>query len=127
MYFDTLPALQSLGQLDIQNYIVDTVNTLVAEEKLRRQSEEKKVLGRKRVIGMSLVSAKTPQPPPWWIKRRRQITAWAKQSEQPTREYLNRYWQFQMEYRQVAEEFMNNFEIDAVPVLGWCPARYQAS
>lgn len=127
MYFDQLPALQCLSDIESQNYIGDVVNTVVAVEKQRRQSEGKKVLGRKRVIGMSLFSSKTPLPPPWWIKRRRQITAWAKQSQQKTREYLNRYRQFQTEYRQVSLEFLNNFEIDAVPVLGWSPARYQAS
>ena len=92
---------------------------------MRRHRDGKKTAGRKAVIRMGINKDKIPPPPPWWGKRRGQITVCAKQSQISTREHQNRYCEYQMEYRQVAEEFKNDFNIDAVPVGGLKARNYR--
>ena len=102
----------------------ELVGEIVAEAAAKRKEEGIGVVGRKKVIRMSISKRVPPPTPPWWQERRRQITAWAKMSDALTQEYLRLYWGFQEAFR-AASDCLKALEEPSFPEGCWLPAHYR--
>ena len=83
-----IPPWSHLNEEDRQLLAGELVQSIVDEAAERRKKAGIKVLGKKKVIQMSIFKRVAPPRPPWWQNRRRQITAWAKLSDLLTQKFL---------------------------------------
>ena len=94
-----LPALEGY-QIDERTKQLQAIDFNIIKNAERvRKNNSSKVAGIKKVVQISIYSTKLPPKPPWWTKRRRQITAWAKRIAPETKRYVKRYFAMQKTYR----------------------------
>ena len=94
-----LPALEDYTNHEQLKKLHAINNDIIKSAEVTRKHDNTKLAGIKKVIRTSIYAANLPLPPPWWIKRRRQITAWAKRVAPETKHYLKRYFRMQEAYR----------------------------
>ena len=122
---DALPCWQHLSIKARRSHVSALVAEIVAEEARRRKRERKTVVGRKAVRNMSIVVCIKPVLPPWWRKRRRQLTAWAKRDHEATRAYVSEYGCFQRGYRDACVALMKAGGEGGFPEHCWSPSFYK--
>mgnify|MGYP001228285374 CR=1 FL=1 len=93
------------------------------EGKEARTLSKKKVLGKRKVISMSIFSKSTPLMPVHYTERKRQITAWSKLSDSRTQNYIQSYWDFQTAYKEAQIEIENNHDLLS-PLNSWEASTY---
>jgi len=118
VHLSMLPALEDFTS-DGQSKKLQAINhDIIRSGEVNRKSGNIKVAGIKKVVGISIYTANLPLPPPWWTKRRRQITAWAKRVAPETKRYLRRYFRMQEAYR-----FKPRIKFEQYQLQGmWLPA-----
>ena len=119
-----IAAWEGLSRVVQEQRAAELVAALVREAAERREKSGIKPAGRKKVIRMSISRCVAPPTPPWWQKRRRQITAWAKIGDALTQEYLRCYWRFQRAF-QVASQCLRRLEEADFPEGSWLPSHYK--
>ena len=99
VHLAVLPALEGYTSHE-QNKKFEAINNdVIKSYEVIRKNDNIKVAGIKKVAQTSIYAANLPLPPPWWTKRRRQVTAWAKRVAPETKRYLKRYFRMQEAYR----------------------------
>ena len=119
-----IPSWSHLTKEEQQQRAREIVQSIVDEAAERRKKTKIKVVGKKRLVGMSIFKRVAPPRPPWWQNRRRQITAWAKLGDPLTQQFLRLYWGFQKAFR-VASECLKAREETHFPEGAWLPAHYR--
>ena len=99
VHLAVLPALKDYTSYEQLKKLQAINNDIIKSGEDARKHESIKLVGVKKVIQTSTHEANLPLPPPWWSKRRRQITAWAKRVAPETKRYLKRYFMMQEAYR----------------------------
>ena len=93
-----LPALEEATSHEQFKTLHAINNDIIESAEVTRKHNNTKVAGIKKVAQTSIYAANLPLPPPWWTKRRRQITAWAKRLASETKRYIKRYFTIQNAY-----------------------------
>ena len=106
--------------------VTGLVEEIVSQETERRLRESKRVIGRKALKTMDITICTRPLLPPWWRRRRRQLTAWAKRFHVATRAYVGDYWCFQIAYSEASLGLKKSIGPDGFPDSCWIPSFYQA-
>jgi REP element-mobilizing transposase RayT len=119
-----IPPWQQMNKEAQEERAAALVQALMDEATVRRQKSGIKPAGRKKVIRMAISRCVAPPTPPWWEKRRRQITAWARIGDALTQEYLRCYWLFQQAF-QAASRCLRRFEEVDFPEGSWLPSHYK--
>ena len=118
VHLSMLPALEDFTS-DGQSKKLQAINhDIIRSGEVNRKSGNIKVAGIKKVVGISIYAANLPLPPPWWTKRRRQITAWAKRVAPETKRYLRRYFRMQEAYRFKPQIKFEQYQLQGM----WLPA-----
>jgi len=99
VHLSVLPALKGCTRHERNKKLQQINSDVIKSGEVSRKQDNIKVAGIKKVTQASIYAANLPLPPPWWTKRRRQITAWAKRVAPETRRYLKRYFRMQEAYR----------------------------
>jgi REP element-mobilizing transposase RayT len=104
--------------------IATMIEEIVKECSEKRRKAGKNVLGKKKILRCSIRKRSTPPKPPWWQERKRQLVAWAKATDELTKQYVALYWEFQQAFREAAQELLLR-PIGSFPPGAWAPAQYQ--
>ena len=94
-----LPALEDYTSHDQLKKLQAINNDIIKSADMTRKHDNTKLAGVKKVVQTSIYAVSLPLSPPWWTKRRRQITAWAKRLAPETKRFLKRYFRMQEAYR----------------------------
>ena len=123
---DALPGWTHLSAMKRRTIVTGLVEEIVSQETERRLRESKRVIGRKALKTMDITICTRPLLPPWWRRRRRQLTAWAKRFHVATRAYVGDYWCFQIAYSEASLGLKKSIGPDGFPDSCWIPSFYQA-
>ena len=120
VYFDKLPALEHLSDEAYRQEMVSLVECVVEEG--RKERKGKGVVGVKGAInGKILMRSEAPEQP--WFEERRRMVVWDKVGEMVVREYLHRYWEFQIEFRKAANRWRDGDPEPGFPIGAYWPGR----
>ena len=115
---NTLPALERYHPRQRLHKLQAINAYIIKKGQSDRKQKNTKVAGVKKIIQSSIYSALLPPHPPWWTKRRKQITAWAKRLAPETKRYLKRYFRMQKAF-----QLRPTVKLDATHIRGmWLPA-----
>ena len=118
-----LPHWQNYGACKRQRLVDNFIKEIVETAEQKRSSENKTILGVKKVLQASIRQRVNPANPPWWQERRRQIIAWANPLAEPSKLYLKRYHEFQQSFRESSKRFKLNLPA-TFPGGSWVPNSY---
>ena len=100
VHLSVLPALKDSTSHEQFKKIHSINNDIIKSGEVTRKRAKVNIAGIKKVIQTSIYATNLPPRPPWWTKRRRQITAWAKRLAPETKHFVKRYFTMQKTYRQ---------------------------
>lgn len=107
--YSKLPVVSGLSDEAYRQFVADCVQQVEEDAAVDRRRTGRRVLGRRRVLKIPR-ETRSPLPRPPWFKRRRMI-CWADRRAKETLAYLERYWRFQISFRQSSTRFLGG-ELD---------------
>ena len=106
--FDKLPACADWSDEAYRGLMLELVQRVVAE---RKQRFEGPALGREAICAVHPLTPH-PVPDPPWFEERKHFIAWDDLRVPEVKQYLDRYWEHQVEYRIAAKAWLGG-ELDA--------------
>lgn len=103
--FEKLPVLADLSDAAYRAHVSAVVAKIEQEAAAERRRTGRRVLGRRAVFEIAREERSELPRPPWFEERRRMI-CWASRLARETREYLERYWHFQREFREASRRYL---------------------
>ncbi len=101
---DRLPAFAGVSGEEYRQLVQGLVSRIEKTAASERKVTGKKVLGRRAVLRVSRERRSKLPPQPWYEGRRRMVV-WADRFREATQAYLQRYWEFQKEFRIASQLF----------------------
>ena len=102
--FEKLPAFKDLSDEEYRCFIAALVDEVVHEAKEKRQG--KPPLGLEAILATDRMTRSEVPLPPWFEDRRRMVV-WDDPKDPEVKAYLQRYRNFQIEFREAADSWRN--------------------
>jgi REP element-mobilizing transposase RayT len=116
--FDKLPAFADMTDAEYRALIATLLAEIVAEGEMLRDGAPP--LGAEAVCAMDpKTSAPVPAPP--WFEDRKRLVAWDDRSAPEVQEYLERYWEHQVEFRSASRAWREHRPVVVFPELSFVP------